>query len=147
MDDKISALCKASNVTYTRYADDLYFSCTEKEILPKLPSEIKKIIRQLDHPTGLWLNLDKTIHSSKKRSMKITGLILTNSGSISIGREKKREIRSLAYNWEKLDSKQKSHLSGYLAYCSSVEPSFINSLCKKYGAALISEIVKYTPNI
>ena len=143
MDEKITALCNTLNITYTRYADDLYFSCTAENILPTIPTEIKKIIRELKYPKNLWLNLDKTVHSSHKRSMKITGLTLTNSGAISIGREKKRKTKSLIHNWKTITTEQKSYLSGYLAYCSSVEPNFINTLCAKYGAQLISEILKH----
>ena len=143
LDEKISSLCSGLNITYTRYADDLYFSSTAENILINLPTKIKNITRGIRYPKSLWLNLDKTIHSSHKRSMKITGLTITNTGEISIGRDKKRKIKSLIHKWLTLPPERQKYLSGYLAYCSSVEPSFINNLCTKYGAQLISEIIKH----
>lgn len=76
--------------------------------------------------------------------MVVTGLIITNDKKVSLGRSKKREIRSLVYKWETLDHQRKKYLQGYLSYCSSVEPYFINSLCVKFGSTKIRNIQKYT---
>ena len=144
LDSEIAKLCASLNVKYTRYADDMYFSTDVRDVLIEFPRNIKKIVRNLSCPKSLWINYDKTIHSSRKRQMSVTGLVLTNSGEVSIGRKKKREIRSLVYKWNELSAKEKSHLSGYLAYCTSVEPDFINALCGKYGAKTIREIQTYS---
>ncbi len=47
------------------------------------------------------------------------------------------------YGWEGLGPDEKTWLSGYLAYCKSVEPDFINRLCKKYGYSAITQILGY----
>src|SRR5690606_2402323 len=41
MDEKINSLCLSKNIKYTRYADDLYFSCRERDTLPQIPPLIK----------------------------------------------------------------------------------------------------------
>lgn len=145
LDNRISELCAARGITYTRYSDDMYFSTNKENILLNLTPDVIKIIRSIDYPKHLIINSSKTKHSSRKRKMSVTGLVITNDKKISLGRDKKREIRSLVHKWDTLDFKQKKHLQGYLSYCSSVEPLFINSLCIKYGAATISKIQKYIP--
>ena len=147
LDTKIESLCRVKNITYTRYADDMFFSTDKDNILFDLPFEIKKIVRSLSYPKLLWLNFDKTIHSSRKRKMSVTGLIITNDRKVSIGRAKKREIKSLIYKWNDISSKKKKYLSGYLSYIKSVEPEFINALCEKYSAEKIVNITKYMQTI
>jgi RNA-directed DNA polymerase len=143
LDHKLSQYCLSKNIIYTRYADDLFFSTNSPNILKNTPSVIKKTIREISQPNNLWINYRKTIHMSKKSKMCITGLTITNDQKISIGNKKKREIRSLVYKWNHLDSTKKANLQGYLSYCSSVEPSFINSLYIKYGATHMDLIKKF----
>lgn len=145
LDYRISDLCAAKGITYTRYSDDMYFSTNKENILLNITPEIINIIRNIDYPKHLIINSSKTKHSSRKRKMSVTGLVITNDKKISLGRDKKREIRSLVHKWDTLDSKRKKYLQGYLSYCASVEPLFINSLCIKFGAATISKIQKYIP--
>lgn len=58
----------------------------------------------------------------------------------SVENQKKR-VKSMVYKWSELTSKEKKYLTGYLSFCSSVEPSFINNLCRKYGSQLIDDIL------
>lgn len=130
-------------ITNTRYADDMFFSTKIKGVLYALQNDINNIISTNTLPSKLKLNLEKTHHTSKKRKMAITGLVITNDGNISLGRRKKREIKSKIYKWGTLSTDERTYLSGYLAYIKSVEPEFINNLCDKYDANLILEIIKF----
>lgn len=143
LDVALFSLSHELGITYTRYADDLYFSTNSRGILKIIPERVVEIISRLEYPSKLKINRSKTHHSSKKNKMKVTGLTITNDSRISIGREKKREIRSKVFNWEELSPEDKSHLSGYLSYIKSVEPAFINNLCTKYGASIIKEITVF----
>ena len=78
---------------------------------------------------------------SKKRRRKITGLIITPDGNISVGRKKKRYIKLLIHKWEDLDDEKKNYLTGYLSYCMGVEPSFLISLHLKFGSEMINKIL------
>jgi hypothetical protein len=73
----------------------------------------------------------------------VTGLILTSNGRISIGRNKKRTIKSMVYKHinNQLEPNEESYLQGYLSYINSVEPSFIQSLKKKYTAEIILKLM------
>ncbi|MCD9536006.1 RNA-directed DNA polymerase [Photobacterium carnosum] len=141
LDIALFSLSHELEVTYTRYADDLYFSTFHRDVLKKIPSKVDIIIKELEYPKNLKVNNNKTNHSSKKNRMMVTGLTLTNDFKVSIGRSKKREIRSKIYKWVDLNQDDKLQLSGYLSYIKSVEPSFINTLCGKYGAKVIQQII------
>ena len=144
LDEQIHQLCCNLDVTYSRYADDLYFSTNTPNILFTIQSYVIRIVRNISYPHNLWLNKKKTIHTSKKRLRKITGLVLTTDGKVSIGREKKRVLRSNIYKWDSLGDTEKISLKGYLAFVSSVEPDLINRLCNKYGSKKIYDIIKFT---
>jgi RNA-directed DNA polymerase len=143
LDVKIFAIATSLGVTYTRYADDMYFSTSTPHILSKLQKQVFTIVKELQLPRKLKINHKKTHHSSKKNRMIVTGLVITTDNKVSIGRNKKREIRSLIFNWKKLEPKQKTYLAGYLSYCKSIEPTFINALCNKYGSNILQEIATY----
>jgi RNA-directed DNA polymerase len=143
LDEALQKACYVKGVQYTRYADDIYFSTNEPNILNSIQKSVYEIVNTLLIPNNLKINSAKTHHSSRKNRMSVTGLILTNGGNVSIGRDMKRKIRSLIFKWTSLNDKDKKYLAGYLSFCSSIEPEFINSLCKKYGANIIYEIQKF----
>ena len=143
LDEQVSNICCELKVKYTRYADDLYFSTNEKQVLFSIAKHITTILRGLSYPKSLWLNKKKTIHTSRKRLRRVTGVVLTPAGKVSVGRDKKRKVRTLVYQWATLTPKEKLSLQGYLSFVSSIEPEFINSLCSKYGSKTISDIISY----
>ncbi len=140
-DSKVSELCEEKGICYTRYADDISFSTNKKGLLFDFAKSIETILNQCQYPK-LKLNREKTAFLSRKGNMHITGLVLTNEGAISIGRSKKRQIKTLVYKHTQglLNDDEKSYLSGYLSFCWSVEPDFIHRLEKKYGNQVISEL-------
>ena len=142
-DKSISDFCVSKDITYSRYADDMYFSTNKTKILFEMENEVELLIRKIEYPSKLYLNPRKTRHKSKKYRRSVTGLIITPDQKISIGRPKKRYLKSLVYKWESLDNDKKEYLKGYLSYCRSVEPSFINSLYKKYGAPRLKQIFNF----
>lgn len=138
----ISELALSKGITYSRYADDIYLSTNNENILFEIPKKVISILRTIEYPKNLILNSAKTTHSSRKRKMTITGLVITNNRTVSIGRKKKREIRSLVHKWDELTVEKKKYLQGYLSYCTGIEPAFINSLCEKFSAKKIRDIKK-----
>jgi len=138
-DCAVSKLCEVDGVTYTRYADDLTFTTNKENVLFKYPEIIKKIIENVDGP-NLKINSKKTIFSSKKNNRHVTGLVLNNENKISLGRDKKRFIKSLVYKYKVggiSDVHEINQLKGLVAYAKFMEPSFYTSLVKKYGLDLI----------
>ncbi|EPF6162139.1 retron St85 family RNA-directed DNA polymerase [Citrobacter sedlakii] len=141
----LNEYCLSKGVTYTRYADDMYFSTNEQNVLKLIPPFLRLNLKNLKYPSKLWLNRDKTLHMSKKNKMMVTGVTLTTEGGVSLGRGKKRMVKALIFKWVDLTEKQRLFLKGYLSYCKSVEPLFINRLCAKYSSELIDEIQRYQP--
>lgn len=145
LDHILNEFCLSKGVTYTRYADDMYFSTNEENVLKQIPPFLRSNLKNLKYPSKLWINRKKTLHMSKKNKMMVTGVTLTTDGGVSLGRDKKRMVKSLIFKWEALDEKKRLFLQGYLSYCKSVEPLFINRLCAKYSSELIDEIQRYQP--
>jgi hypothetical protein len=94
------------------------------------------------HPP-LRLNAEKTVHASRGRSMRVTGLVLANSGEVSLGRDRKRLIRAQVHHFlvGKLSPEDAAKLRGMLAFVNSAEPTFIRRLRDHYGEAEIDTIM------
>lgn len=143
-DRRVVDWCSENNVRYTRYADDLTFSTNVQGTTSYIEKHIRDIVRNLEYPS-LRFNRKKTIQLSKKYQRKVTGLILTNDGDVSIGRSRKREISSLIHKFtiDQLPDGEVSRLQGLLGFSKGVEPKFIFRMNKKYGEDVISAIFRY----
>jgi len=139
-DEKWSAICRESGITYSRYADDLYFSTNVPNLLEVVLADLRRDLARRKSP-GLRINEDKTVFTSRKRRRMITGLVLTPTGEISLGRHRKRFIKSLVFRNSRnaLKAEEIASLYGTLSYAKSVDPSFIETLRRKYGHAAIGE--------
>ena len=123
---------------YTRYADDIYFSTSTPNVLAGLLEEMRHYLPLLPFPS-LTINEAKVTFTSRKRRRVVTGLVLTPQGNLSIGRQRKRFIRSLVHQGvtHRLNPHQAKRLEGLLAYIHDVEPTFIDSLKRKFGDDVI----------
>jgi len=131
----LSQEAKSLNLTYTRYADDITISSLNfldnKIISPMIIYAIKAV----DDRVKLELNHQKTIFIGKSASRRVTGLVLTNDGKVSLGRDKKRQISAMLHKYTigTLDLEKTQYLQGLLAYANSIEPDFIARLEDKYS--------------
>ncbi len=135
--------CEENLITYTRYADDITFSTNVKDILFKVPNKVNKILEEKFNG-AISINQSKTIFSSKAHNRHITGITITNQGSLSIGRSRKRMISSLIHKFMigEIDYSDFKYLQGLLSFSSHIEPSFISSMRKKYGEGIIGQVIK-----
>jgi RNA-directed DNA polymerase len=133
LDQSIQNYCQVRDVTYTRYADDLFFSTGTPKILNSLEAEVSRICRNLRFPASLALNPTKVRHSSKRGARRVTGVVLGSDGRAYVGRRLKRKIRAQIHHLERLSPTERSSLAGLIAYVMGNDPSFINSLINKYG--------------
>lgn len=140
-DEELDEYCKKNGITYTRYADDLTFSTKIAGILFDIPNLVRKILLKF-YGQKIQINQFKTVFSSKKHNRHVTGLTITNDGTISIGRAKKRYIKHLVHNFieNKITLEELNHLRGYLGFIQYVEPKFLKSLESKYTEAVIQHI-------
>jgi len=133
LDNRLSALATGRSMTYTRYADDLFFSSMIPGTLSALEPQIAGVLRRLPYPQGLALNAEKTRHASRRGRRKVTGLTLGSDGEVYVGRSHKRRVRALVHRYERLDPDARASLAGLIAYMIGVDPDFLNALVLKYG--------------
>lgn len=129
-----SSWCSDRNIVYTRYADDLSFSGDDKSAVLQAKSEVYIYLKSM-HSPRLTINERKTVFVTRPFRRFVTGLYLTNDGSVSLGREKKRQIRSQVYHYRNgdLSDVEIKKLKGMISFSRSVEPGFVDRLESKYG--------------
>jgi len=122
------------DVTYTRYADDLYFSTNRPNVLREILLSLTQYLSDNRRPQ-LRINDSKTAFSSRKRRRIATGLVLTSDRRVSIGRTKKRVLKSWVnkLRYRELNAEQIARLRGWISYVRSVEPLFVVALERKYN--------------
>jgi RNA-directed DNA polymerase len=133
MDVQLHSLCTKSGVAYSRYADDLLFSCYLPDVLRQIEGDVTMIVSELKLPAKLKVNAGKTRHSSKRGARRVTGIVLGSDGHPHVGRSFKRKIRALIHRLDSLDEPTQASLAGMIAYATGFEPHFMNSLIDKYG--------------
>jgi retron-type reverse transcriptase len=143
-DRHMAEFCLLRKIIYTRYADDLTFTCNEKGTLFEIPSIVEKQLKH--HCFGkIKINKKKTVFSSKAFNRHVTGIVITNDNQLSIGRDRKRELSSMIHKFSlgKLDETESSRLKGLLSYAHHIEPIFINRMKRKYGPDIVNQIFSY----
>jgi hypothetical protein len=140
-DDVMTQLADQRACVYSRYADDIVFSTEAPRVLENLLQDVRQYVSSQGSP-NLQINEKKVGFTSRKRRVRITGLILDCNNEISIGRNAKRKAKSLIHQFilGRLDAGQASYLKGYLGYIKGVEPKFLDALQKKYGHGAIDAI-------
>ncbi|WCH25939.1 retron St85 family RNA-directed DNA polymerase [Aeromonas salmonicida] len=140
-DEYISIYCQDRNITYSRYADDLSFSTNEKDILFQIPAVVQETLLKL-FGREITINNSKTVFSSKAHNRHVTGITITNEGELSLGREKKRYIKHLIFQFKNglLGVSDVGYLRGVLSFAFYIEPAFKTSMKKKYTQATIDSI-------
>lgn len=133
-DRRVTDYCRSKSLTYTRYADDIAISSGRPGILDEAKEFVDETIQRLTY-LGLRLNPDKTVNVSKKYHRELVGLVIANQGYVSLGREEKRRLRAAAHALanDRLTPEETSRLRGHLAFAMSIDRTFVNNLCMRYG--------------
>ncbi|WP_434108859.1 retron St85 family RNA-directed DNA polymerase [Paraburkholderia caffeinilytica] len=140
-DTALERFCAEVGARYTRYADDLAFSTNTPHVLDLIASRVQEVLNELSY-LGLTLNASKTVNVSTKSRRVLVGLVLSNSGVASIGREEKRKLRAMmhALSQGKLLPEEVGQLRGKLAFVQSIDTEFVSTLCTRYGFSKVSDI-------
>jgi RNA-directed DNA polymerase len=141
LDEEITDLAVMHMSAYTRYADDIFISSDAAGKSSKLFEGLSLILSQIDLPK-LHINSEKTRYLSKKAHREVTGLIVTPQGMISLGRDRKRMIKSKINDaiHRKLDESERGWLAGYINWIASADPAFLDALRRKYGPSAVSSL-------
>ncbi|UYW01781.1 reverse transcriptase family protein [Flavobacterium agricola] len=95
LDRKISKFCIQNGVKYSRYADDLSFSCNRAVLDEDFITELSKIINS----ENFKLNDEKTRIRNQAQSQEVTGLIVNRK--VNVSRDYLQKTRAMLNNWEK----------------------------------------------
>ena len=142
-DTKLAEFCAIRGVTYSRYADDLAISTNSAHTLTSVYEYVEKLCKEINYPK-VTLNKKKTVFTSTKYQRQLTGLILSNSGNASLGRDKKRVIRATAHHYlnSQLDEKDINKLRGLLAFAKSIDLKFYQSIKKLLGEDKFTQLMR-----
>ncbi len=142
-DHRVSDWSDAEGLIYTRYADDLFISSQGPNELTTARDRILEESEQFKY-AKLVVNNKKTTYLSRRYRRAVTGLIVTPAGRVSIGRERKREIKSMVYRFMmgSMTIEEMNRLRGLVGFSMGVEPSFFDSLCVKYGKPVLEKVIK-----
>ncbi len=142
-DEALSMLCHAQGIVYTRYADDLTFSTQIKGALIGFVPKVERLLRE-HFGSALRVNRMKTVLSSKGHNRHVTGVTISNTGSLSVGREKKRYLFHLVHQLtlNRLNARQIEQLRGFIAFACHLDPSLYRRLCTKYSPEVIQQLIK-----
>lgn len=143
LDNRMIGLCEKRNILYTRYADDMYFSCDNKVLLLRFYPVIEQIIVDED----FTINKDKVCYQTRKNKRLITGVTVSYSNTIpelKASRELKRKIRAEIFKSIVTgDYSKKDHIKGEIAFVSFIEGhNYINHI-KNYIAKNAEKIIWY----
>ena len=131
-------------VVYTRYADDITASADTVGKLEGFERATRRAIRAMRHPR-LTLNEGKRGLYLKGQRRMVTGLIVTPTQEISIGRERKRLISAMLHraSLSVLSMTEMGRLKGLLGFCLATEPAFIGRMRSKYGDDVIDRVLRF----
>lgn len=140
-DSEVQRWSSERGIVYTRYADDMTFSTNERMMFLEIEPFLERVVKALDYPR-LLINHEKTVHVSKKCQRKVTGLLISSEGKVSLGRDRKREISSLIHRFTlgQLDPADIFRLQGLFGFANDAEPEFIVRMKLKYGEGVVSAI-------
>lgn len=134
LDYRLSGVASKRGISYTRYADDMYFSCDDEILLRKTQNMIYEILRD----EGFVINNKKIKFMGPHSKKFITGLII-NDNKVFVPREMKRKVRTMIHHsivtgdYSNIDS-----IKGYISFISSIEKDYRIKI-KKYCESLIEK--------
>lgn len=95
LDSKLVKLAKEYHCFYTRYADDITFSCDKNRFKEEFMTKLTDIIKS----EGFVINEKKTRIQKKAVRQEVTGIIVNEK--LNLQRSYLRKVRAALSNWEK----------------------------------------------
>lgn len=133
LDKRLNALSNSRDILYSRYADDLTFSCNNKDNLRKLKDFIIQIIKE----ENFVINEKKTRFLSPKSHRHVTGLTIDNK-KVYVNKKIKKKVRTMIFNSIiSGDYADNDTIKGYIAFINSVEKDY-----KKKVIRYVNKIIK-----
>ena len=135
-DSTLFDYCKKQGLRYSRYADDIYISSRKY-----IPKDILEYVDTLLSSQGLKQNWEKTWFCSHKNRCNITGLIITDEQTVSVGTETRSKIKKQLYDKLIHGRGDEKSILGYLSFLKDIEPDTYNKLIIKYSGYCEGDIL------
>ncbi|MED2576388.1 retron St85 family RNA-directed DNA polymerase, partial [Bacillus thuringiensis] len=143
LDNRLQGLCSSRDIIYSRYADDLTFSCDNKEALRK----IKKVIEEIIFDEGFKVNHKKTRYTSPSSHKVVTGITI-NDQKIKVQKDLKRKVRALIHHAIVCgDFSEINTIKGYVSYINSIEVGYREKVITYINKLLMEKDYKYYNDI
>jgi RNA-directed DNA polymerase len=123
LDNRLTGLCEKRGIRYTRYADDMYFSCDNKDLLRKTFPIIKEIIED----ENFKINDKKTRYHTPSNRNQITGIVIVKKQNsdeyeIKAKRQFKQNLRAKILKCITTgDYSDKDYIIGLISYINFVQ--------------------------
>lgn len=138
VDKRIKDYANMLGVNYSRYMDDLTFSCDDKYLLNLVEKYVTKTLGNF----GYKLNERKTKYISDNKQQNVLGVIVNNK-DVRLPKKLRRKLRAALHNYsifkssgaKQIDLKYRTwseksiaQLKGYLAYAKQLDEKSYNKL-------------------
>lgn len=144
LDKAFATYAEEHDSRYTRYADDIVFSTAEQGLCASFVQHVVDTLAATPSPS-LSVNTSKTLFMSRGTRRAITGLFVTPEGKVSLGRHRKRRLRSFVHKYMRyrngevdMPRPERDWLKGNLAFALDVEPDYYNRLVQRYSATVLN---------
>ena len=140
VDKRIKNYANMLGVNYSRYMDDLTFSCDDKYLL----NLVEKFVARTLGNFGYKLNERKTKYISENKQQNVLGVVVNNK-EVRLPKKLRKKLRAALHNYsifkssgaKQIDLKYRTwseqsiaRLKGYLAYTKQVDEKSYNKLMK-----------------
>ena len=139
LDSRLNGMARAYGFRYTRYADDLVFSCGESGADT---IRLQKGVMQILDDENLTVNPDKIAIGRRGHRQSVTGLVVNGTRGPRPSRRDLRRFRAVMHDIkthgadavsEKMGQSALCWAHGYLAFVHMCAPEIASQLREKYG--------------
>lgn len=135
LDRRLMALAKKLGIGYTRYADDLTFSCSGSE---PTPDAVRATVARIVADEDFEVNDRKVAIMRSGRRQVVTGLVVSEHG-VNVPRRMRRLLRTAVHHWPQQDVVRRAAIRGWISYVHAVNPAAAKKLLDAIDAAEADE--------
>lgn len=144
--------CNDNSLTYTRYADDLIVSGASEDLMHQACEKVIKLL-YVEFDGAIKINPKKTKFIRPGDKVRILGVSILPNGKVSVDGKLKKNSETamhflikdkkmfMSFLKEPDFEKALKKFSGQLNYINTVDPSFLDKMRRKYGAAAVDKII------
>lgn len=133
LDNRLIGMCEKRGIRYTRYADDMYFSCDNKDLLKKTFPKIKTAIED----QNFTINNNKTRYHTPSNRNQITGVVIVKTNQyeeyeLKAKRKLKQNLKAEIHNAIMTGNyKKKGRILGMISYIDFIERENSNNYLER----------------